>query len=347
MKEITFEPKSRVCIQELKPECKTDYYVIDKVIIENEDFSSEPILFNDKLTCIIGGKSTGKSLLLHNMTEAISPQQVAEKLKITHSSYYKLNNIKVLWRDGVVSKSDITDIEKKIVYLPQTYLNKLSDASEEKTEIDDIIQEILLQNAEIESLFRVNVSDKTNLKIKIDKKIYDLLAVYQNINDLKSIKLEKGESSSVEKEILKLKQQKEKLIQENSLSEKDISDYDELLKTLTSKKNVLSGLENDKVQIQSINCLIEGIELNENIGASFLPVLKETQQIILKNAQEQWFKYKGDIIGNIEKEIEGLQILIVNIEKKLVEPKPKIDGNEAIKCIKERYDFIVPLFVND
>ena len=75
--------------------------------------------------------------------------------------------------------------------------------------------------------------------------------------------------------------------------------------------------------------------------------MKETQQIILKNAQEQWFKYKGDIIGNIEKEIEGLQILIVNIEKKLVEPKPKIDGNEAIKCIKERYDFIVPLFVND
>lgn len=125
MKEITFEPKSRVRIQELKPESKADYYVIDKVIINNDDFSSEPIPFNDQLTCIIGGKSTGKSLLLHNMAEAISPQQVAEKLKITNSTYYKLDDIRVIWRDGVVSKKDLTDVEKKIVYLPQTYLNKL------------------------------------------------------------------------------------------------------------------------------------------------------------------------------------------------------------------------------
>lgn len=330
MKEITFEPQSRVRIQELKPESKADYYVIDKVIINNDDFSSEPIPFNDQLTCIIGGKSTGKSLLLHNMAEAISPQQVAEKLKITNSTYYKLDDIRVIWRDGVVSKKDLTDVEKKIVYLPQTYLNKLSDASEEKTEIDDIIQEILLQNAEIEALYKTHTSAITALKIKIDKKIYDLLSVYQNINDVKSTKLEKGDTASVEKEIIKLKKQKEKLIQENSLSEEDISAYDSLLKTLSSDKTTLSLLENDKIQIQSIESLIAETELNENISVSYIELLKDTQKQIISSAQEQWQKSKVSIIAKIDKEIIALQKSISDNEKKVAILKPKIEGNEAI-----------------
>lgn len=330
MKEITFEPKSRVCIQELKPENKADYYVIDKVIIDNDDFSSEPIPFNDQLTCIIGGKSTGKSLLLHNMAEAISPQQVAEKLKITHSSYYKLDDIRVVWRDGVVSKKDLTDVEKKIVYLPQTYLNKLSDASEEKTEIDDIIQEILLQNGEIEALYRAHTSAITALKVKIDKKIYDLLSAFQNINDVKSTKLEKGDTLSVEKEIIKLKQQKDKLIQENSLSEEDIAAYDSLLKMLSIEKNLLSKLESDKIQIQAIESLIVETELNENISVSYIELLKDIQKQILDSAQEQWQKSKISVIEKIDKEIEALQKLISDNEKKVATLKPKIEGNEAI-----------------
>lgn len=63
----------------MKPEEKADYYVIDKVVIKEDGFSDEPIQFNDKLTCIIGGKSTGKSLLLQNIARAIDNKQVEEK----------------------------------------------------------------------------------------------------------------------------------------------------------------------------------------------------------------------------------------------------------------------------
>ena len=335
MKEITFEPKSRVRIQELKPENKADYYVIDKVIIENSDFSLEPIPFNDKLTCIIGGKSTGKSLLLHNMAEAISPQQVSDKLKITQSSYYQLDDIRVIWRDGVVSKRDLTDVEKKIVYLPQTYLNKLSDASEEKTEIDDIIHEILLQNAEIEALYKKHTSAITALKVKIDKKIYDLLSVFQNINEIKATKLEKGDISSVEREISKLKKQKEKLIQENSLSEDDIAAYDNLLKMLSSEKASLLLLENDKIQIQSIENLIVETELIDNISDTYLDLIKNTQKEIISSAIEKWQKTQARIIEKIDKEIAALQKSISDNEKKVSILKPKIEGNEAISQLSK------------
>lgn len=68
LKQVLYEPKERVRICSSIPDEKPGYSVIDRVeIVGNEDFSPEPIYFSDKLTCIIGGKSTGKSLLLHNM----------------------------------------------------------------------------------------------------------------------------------------------------------------------------------------------------------------------------------------------------------------------------------------
>lgn len=330
MKEIIFEPKSRVRIQELKPENKADYYVIDKVIIDDEDFSEEPIPFNDQLTCIIGGKSTGKSLLLNNMARAIAPQQVTEKLAVTNSSYRELKNVKVLWRDGVISQKDIADIEKKIVYIPQTYLNKLSDAVEEKTEVDEIIQEILLQNAEIETLYKAHEDNISALKIKADKKVYDLLSIFQNINEVKAKKLEKGDAKSVEKEIIKIKEQKEKLIQENSLSETDITTYENLLKTLADHKISLKQLESDRLHIQSIENLIEEKEFTAAISEPYKALLKEAQNQIVTTAHKQWAQYKSGYIKKIDEDILSLQVSISEGEKQITVLKPKIEGNAAI-----------------
>lgn len=60
-KQIIYEPKARIRISAIKPEEKPAYQVIDSVTFSNLDFAPEAIPFNDKLTCIIGGKSTGKS----------------------------------------------------------------------------------------------------------------------------------------------------------------------------------------------------------------------------------------------------------------------------------------------
>ena len=82
LKQILYEPKERMRIDDSFPESKQNYHVIDRVeIVGNADYSSVPIYLNDKLTCIIGGKSTGKSLLLHNMAYAIDEFQVKDKEK--------------------------------------------------------------------------------------------------------------------------------------------------------------------------------------------------------------------------------------------------------------------------
>ena len=103
-RQVLYEPKDRVCISPIKPEMKPDYQVIDRVEILDQEFATTPIYFNDRLTCIIGGKSTGKSLLLHNMALAIDPIQVSEKIGITKNSNKTITNVKVYWKDGAISQ---------------------------------------------------------------------------------------------------------------------------------------------------------------------------------------------------------------------------------------------------
>jgi len=53
-----------VRIQTNIPEEKAGYQVIDKIEITHDDFHKQVILLNENLNSIIGGRSTGKSLLL-------------------------------------------------------------------------------------------------------------------------------------------------------------------------------------------------------------------------------------------------------------------------------------------
>ena len=70
-----------------------------------------------------------------------------EQYKLKYSGKdFTIQNMKVYWKDGSISDGSN---KKNIVYIPQTYLNSLSDNQEEKTEIDEIIQDIILQDEDI------------------------------------------------------------------------------------------------------------------------------------------------------------------------------------------------------
>ena len=102
LRQVIYEPKDRVKISAIKPEEKQPYYVIDRIEIEDSDFQQTPIFFNDKLNCIIGGKSTGKSILLHNLALTVDKKQVLKKIQLTKSNYRIISGVKVYWNDGEV-----------------------------------------------------------------------------------------------------------------------------------------------------------------------------------------------------------------------------------------------------
>lgn len=192
LKQIIYEPEERVCVSDTKPECKPDYYVIDKVFLNDDEFSSEPIYFNDKLTCIIGGKSTGKSILLHNMAKAIDKPQVQEKESIVNTSTKELSKTTVCWADGQ------NDGDRHIIYIPQSYLNCLSDKQEVTTEIDNMIQSVILNNENAKLAYEKMLTSIKEKRSELNVKILNLLDIHKETVEIDEEKKELGDRSGIE-----------------------------------------------------------------------------------------------------------------------------------------------------
>lgn len=112
--QVVYEPSERVCIQNEQPDIGDIHQIIDSVRFENEAFQEAPIYFNSSLTCIIGGKSTGKSMLLRQMARAIdNDYALQQEGRLPHNTFPSVKTT-VTWKDG-------TSNGRKIVYIPQTF----------------------------------------------------------------------------------------------------------------------------------------------------------------------------------------------------------------------------------
>lgn len=81
------------------------------------------------MNTIIGGKSSGKSLLLYFIAAAINKSAVLENINLADTDNYNTQGVdfEVEWDDGSISLlSDLEDT-KPITYIPQLYINKLAE----------------------------------------------------------------------------------------------------------------------------------------------------------------------------------------------------------------------------
>lgn len=334
-RQVLFEPKDRVRVSHIMPETKPDYQVIDKVEVCDEDFAPTPIYFNDKLTCIIGGKSTGKSLLLHNMALAIDPEQVKKKSTVTGSGNKVLQDVKVYWRDGAISQKGSNSQEHKIVYIPQTYLNRLSDKHEELTEIDTIIHDIVILNADANKAYDDMNQSLAALKVEIDRAIYTLIQQYTDWQDRVKTLAEIGTRSGIEKEIKKLEGEKEKLSKELSLSEEEISTYDETTKAIAALNGEISSLEKYIAIIQGIQSLVVLLDADYDLSDDLLEAIKNVGENAIEAADNVWRTDQLALLNDLRDRLKALQ---EEQGQKVAIAEPlavKISENEAIKNLSD------------
>ncbi|MDM7132773.1 hypothetical protein QUH22_29515, partial [Klebsiella pneumoniae] len=148
LKQIIYEPESRVKIQESHPQTKAGYQTIlrARFICEDKKFPKNWIYLNKDLNTIIGGKSSGKSLLLYFIAAAINKSAVLENINLADTDNYNTQGVdfEVEWDDGSISLlSDLEDT-KPITYIPQLYINKLAEV-EGKNQLKKLIESILKQ----------------------------------------------------------------------------------------------------------------------------------------------------------------------------------------------------------
>lgn len=330
LRQVLYEPKERVRISPLKPETKVDYHVIDKVEIESDEFSKESIFLNDKLTSIVGGKSTGKSVLLNNIALAIDPKQVNEKMEISRNHTKILSKVKVYWADGTASVTGEEDNTHKIIFIPHTYLNRLSDENGESTEIDGIIQDIVLLNPEANLAYRLMGEQLQKIKPERDKQIYDMVRVYNEMNELHIEENEIGSKEGIEKEIGKLKKQKEKLSKELALSENDIKEYDDAIESIISIEKRIEIITNEAIEIKRIESVVKRNEYTYTFEPDTKTYIEVAIDKAIKAADDSWVQSCEKIIEKSEKVSNTLKSELTAKQAIRDGLKDKMESNEAL-----------------
>lgn len=323
LKQIKYEPEERVRISELMPETKNNYFVIDRMEINDANFQTKPIYFNDKLTCIIGGKSTGKSILIQNLAMAINSDEVSEYLEKSKNKTLEVENVNVFWRDG-------TNEKRKIVYIPQTYLNKLSDEEQEKTEIDIWIQNIILNKTEVKTAQNILLANLKKYKNELGKNIIDLLSKHKEQENLKAEIANLGTKDGIEKEIEKLESEKSKLSNELNFSENELKNYDELLIKVEQLRQRQEELLHTKSKIVGVETIANPEFLDFNISNKYTEIVIQKQKEALDAVNRQWLELKNNIISEIDTELKNTINNISNCEQDVKILEEKVKQNDAI-----------------
>lgn len=325
LKQIIYEPEERVCISDIKPECKPAYYVIDRVVLDDEEFSNKPIYFNDKLTCIIGGKSTGKSILLHNMAKAIDGKQVQDKELIVNTSTKELDNTSVYWSDGE------NDGNRHIIYIPQSYLNSLSDKQEVTTEIDNMIQNVILNNGNAKAAFDKMINEIKEKRSELNVKILNLLDIHKETVDLDEEKKELGDRSGIEKEIARLQEQKDTLSKDLDISDKDIEKYETALAESSNKEKQMTQITNEMLSLSSMASIVMPATVNTDVFSSeTLRKFYEIRAQIIEESNKTWNSEKETLKKELLDKQKQLQCEKEQFDAVIKELQPKIQDNKAI-----------------
>jgi len=370
LRQILYEPEDRVIIQVTEPDYKEPHNIIKSISINDntEDekiFGNQKILVNKNLNTIIGGKSSGKSLLLYSLAKSIDVGQlnrIHEKFKDFKD--YNIENVKFIveWADGTINTTDADDyfdienigLGHKITYIPQLYINHLAERNG-REELNNLIDEILLNNSEYKK-FKINIDDEIAKSNKHISTALDTLIELRN--ELISISNEKKEYSTYEKydeEIEILTTQYKKLNESSSFSEDEIMDYKKLKSDLAEYENKLIHLNNEiyylnqiQNEIEQNNCNLLGNKGNNTLGSLYkysnkllnsridltkiIEIIKSGYSNISRAINQE---YPIDVIEN---DIISIKKKKEKTEQDLIKYNDKLGSKSELKDIVEKLD---------
>lgn len=329
LKQILFEPKERVRISDTQPDIKYDFNVIDYVQLNTANVWSQNVYFNQNLTTIIGGRSTGKSTLLTSIATKLNQDKGAGK-----NEFFKnlTDNVHVVWRDG--HEND----EKEIEYFTQNEISNIID----KGNPDGLFLKILQSDSNKreafekfqskEALHYSSIQSKVTLFFEIKRKYAEKQAYIKTLGDKDGII---RELDKLEKERLSIQQKltdKKDLIDKFQIKEKDLN-------TLRSNKlrleNELSTLE--KLSIFDFVIINPALTLSGMLEENKELITDEIQKVITQsNTMLQAFvNTRHSITKEKVKELDRLINDILHDET-YIEGKSIFDANKSLATLTEQ-----------
>ena len=222
LQQILFEPEERVRIQKDCPDEKDPHQLIDYIRFCDNRFQEEAIYFSEGLTCIIGGKSTGKSILLRHLADAVAHKQVVDREKAIKNARPPLEvPVDVMWKDGTAG-------ERKIIYIPQSWLNRVVDEKDGDSALNDLLSEILLQQDDVVIAYRTLREAIKGEMEAVKHSILDYVTARQQAEELEKRLMSDGRSEAFETTIAALTTQREELSSSAGITPEMLQRYSEL-----------------------------------------------------------------------------------------------------------------------
>lgn len=319
LKQIIYEPEERVRIQENNPEYDFDKPTFSKIIINEpiDIFDGEKVKFNKidelplnkNLVTIIGGRGTGKSLLLNYIANIFNKEILAYKNKERRVTFNDSKNFIVEWQKNNNSNPEVINFngENKgnldFIFIEQGKLKNISDAK-------------ILAN-EIKKLLGI---EKLQFNEKLDNEISQLLNEIDEIKKWFEYENENGEK-----------------VNSKELNESKRNESKKLLETITTKENK-EQLERYTSNIQKIRSVDEIINQLEELEKKLSEFANDTNEVInninskiqedIKDTKIPFvdFQTQLDTINNIKNELEKIK-------------QTKTDDNNEIRKIFEEQGF--------
>lgn len=326
LKQIIFEPEDRVYIGSQKPGTKKPYFVIDHVcFLDNSDnpkFGSEPIEINQNLTTITGGKSTGKSLLLYYMAKTINPQEVKSRTE-TDGALVKYDldetqnfNFEVVWKDGqrtllkpLENYIKIEYQKRKILYIPQRYLNTLSETNIKSREaLNEFVLNVILQDHTINNKYQEIIKGTKSIVKSIASEIGDLFSDQDDIKKIEEELRQAGDEKGIEAYIQTLQKKSDDIKTQSGLSDEQIQQYKNLITQENEINTEKSNLQEDKKTINDLRSTLAN-QIN-----SVRSIINEHETYLNDNTVKSQFNSEFKIIDtyslSLESAISNLTTLI-------------------------------------
>lgn len=265
LRQIMFEPEARVKIQATKPDLKDDRLIIDKIkfICSDKKFTLEPVYLNRNLNVIIGGKSSGKSILLYNIAKTLlADQSFLEKEGLGNKYNFKENdssfNFEVTTAGGfsqlLYRPASDNSILPEIKYIPQNYLVKLAEPSQNKkgSDLNKIVRELINEDDRSKEIY-----DEFLSSVKAhDRRREVIIERYFQIRDqIATLKIQlstKTKKEILEQSILSNTQKVEELNKSAGLREDEIILYNDLQVKLERQTSTISAVGNDFKKITDL-----------------------------------------------------------------------------------------------
>jgi hypothetical protein len=293
LKQILFEPEQRVKIQDVEPDTKEDKLVIDEVrfLASDNRFTPLPIKFNKNLNVIIGGKSSGKSILLYNIAKTLLADRKILRNETAPFNYkYEFGDLdfEVTILSGQTEKITRSDeqpsILSEIKYIPQNYLSKLAEPENKKgNELLKLVRELLLEDDEYKSKYQEFLSQIKSNDLSRESMINNFFEIQAKIISLKTDLVQKGNEQVLTANIKSNDEKITKLKEGVGLSEEQIKDYNKLngeheqieieIRKIRSDYSKISSFNTDTINIlreliQRKNLTLTSLE-NEDIKSHY------------------------------------------------------------------------------